>query len=94
MSPLEILIGKVLPGVFIGTAKATTIILVVFWFDIALRGDLLSLYAGIPAFLLSSIGVGAYDFRTVRYPAAGAAGGVSVYGSSCFLAGGWAGTDT
>lgn len=50
-------------------------------------GDLLSLYAGILAFLLSSIGVGAYDFRTVRYPAAGAAGGVSVYGSSCFF--GW-----
>ena len=59
MRPLEILIGKALPGFFIGTAEATVIILVaVFWFNIPLRGDLLSLYAGILVFLLSAIGVG------------------------------------
>ena len=59
LSPLEILIGKALPAFFIGTAEATVIILVaVFWFDIPLRGDLLSLYAGILVFLLSTIGVG------------------------------------
>jgi ABC-2 type transport system permease protein len=59
MKPLEILIGKALPGFLIGTVEATFIILVaVFWFDIPLRGDVLTLYIGILVFLLSAIGVG------------------------------------
>jgi drug efflux transport system permease protein len=59
LRPAEILIGKALPGLVIGTAEATFIVLmVVFWFEIPLRGELLALYVGIWLFLLSAIGIG------------------------------------
>lgn len=59
LRPVEILIGKALPGFIIGTAEATFIILmVVYWFDIPLRGNLLPLYLGLWLFLLSAIGIG------------------------------------
>ena len=57
--PLEILIGKAVPGFIIGTAEATLIIVVaVFWFQVPLLGGLSSLYTGLFLFLLSAIGVG------------------------------------
>ena len=59
LRPAEILMGKALPGLVIGTVEATFIILmVVYWFEIPLRGGLLPLYLGIWLFLLSAIGVG------------------------------------
>jgi ABC-2 type transport system permease protein len=59
MRPVEILIGKALPGFIIGTAEATIIILLtVYWFGVPLRGHVWELYAGLFLFLLSSIGVG------------------------------------
>jgi len=59
LRPVEILIGKALPGFIIGLVEATIIILAaVFWFEIPLRGSLLVLYTGITLFLLSAIGVG------------------------------------
>ncbi len=59
MTPFEILVGKSLPGVIIGTLEGTFIILVtIFWFDIPLRGNILALYAGLFTFLLSAIGIG------------------------------------
>jgi len=59
LRPLEILMGKALPGFIIGTVEATLIILVaVFWFQIPLRGSLPALYTGLFFFLLSAIGVG------------------------------------
>jgi ABC-2 type transport system permease protein len=59
MRPTEILLGKALPGVLIGLFEATLIIsLAVFWFDIPLRGQLLTLYTGLLLFLLSAIGAG------------------------------------
>ncbi len=57
--PVEILLGKALPGFIIGFAEATLIIcLAVFWFNIPLRGTLLTLYVGLFCFLLSTVGVG------------------------------------
>ena len=57
--PVEVIIGKALPGVFIGIAEATVIILAtVFWFDIPLRGNVLTLYTGLILFILSAIGIG------------------------------------
>jgi ABC-2 type transport system permease protein len=57
--PVEIIIGKALPGFFIGIAEATVIILAtVFWFDIPLRGNVLTLYTGLILFILSAIGIG------------------------------------
>lgn len=59
LRPIEILIGKSLPGVAIGVIETTAItLLAVLWFRIPLRGSVEALYAGLLLFLLSSIGVG------------------------------------
>jgi ABC-2 type transport system permease protein len=59
LRPVEILIGKSLPGLLIGLIQGSLIILVaMFWFDIPLRGSLGALYLGLGLFLLSAIGVG------------------------------------
>jgi ABC-2 type transport system permease protein len=59
LRPVEILIGKTLPGFLIGMAEASVIMLAaVFWFKVPLLGNLLTLYTGIALFLLSGVGVG------------------------------------
>jgi len=58
-TPAEILLGKMMPGFIVGMVEASFIILVaVFWFDVPLRGHLLTLYTGLALFLASAIGVG------------------------------------
>jgi ABC-2 type transport system permease protein len=57
--PVEILVGKALPGFIIGIFEATLIILIAtFWFQVPLRGSPLTLYTGMFCFLLSTIGMG------------------------------------
>ncbi|HEV2434854.1 MAG TPA: ABC transporter permease [Verrucomicrobiae bacterium] len=57
--PGEILLGKALPGFIIGLFEATLIILIaVLWFQVPLRGSLLTLYVGLLCFLLSTVGMG------------------------------------
>jgi ABC-2 type transport system permease protein len=59
LRPVEILLGKALPGIVIGFLEANLIILIaVLWFHVPLRGSLLALYIGLFLFLLSVIGVG------------------------------------
>jgi ABC-2 type transport system permease protein len=59
LRPVEILIGKSLPGFVIGIAEATVITLAaVLWFKVPLLGGLVTLYVGIALFLLSGVGVG------------------------------------
>jgi ABC-2 type transport system permease protein len=59
LRPVEILIGKTLPGFIIGLLEATLIMLAaVFWFKVPLLGSLLTLYTGIFLFLLTGAGVG------------------------------------
>ncbi len=59
LRPVEILIGKAIPGIIIGLLEATLIIvLTVNLFDIPLRGSIGALYLGIVLFLLSAAGVG------------------------------------
>lgn len=59
LRPVEILIGKALPGFIIGFLEATVIILAAtLWFRIPLLGSLLVLYVGVALFLLSAVGVG------------------------------------
>ncbi len=59
LRPVEILIGKALPGFIIGLAEASVIIfLAVNWFHVPLLGHLATLYLGLALFLLSAIGVG------------------------------------
>ena len=59
LRPVEILIGKALPGFIIGVSEASVIVLAaVLWFKVPLLGSLLTLYTGILLFLLSGVGVG------------------------------------
>ncbi len=59
MRPVEILVGKALPGLLLGLLEATAIVLIaVLWFQIPLRADLGTLYLGIALFLLAAVGVG------------------------------------
>jgi len=59
LRPVEILLGKTLPGFLVGLAEASLIMLAaVFWFKVPLLGSLFTLYTGIVLFLLSGIGVG------------------------------------
>ncbi|MBU1424041.1 MAG: ABC transporter permease [Gammaproteobacteria bacterium] len=59
MRPVELLIGKTLPGFIIGIGEASVIVLAaVFWFKVPLLGSLLTLYTGLLLFLLSGVGVG------------------------------------
>jgi ABC-2 type transport system permease protein len=59
LRPVEILLGKALPGILIGTAEATLILLIaVLWFRIPILGSLLVLYTGLALFLLSAVGAG------------------------------------
>ncbi len=59
LRPVEILLGKTLPGFIIGMAEATIITLAaVYWFKVPMMGSLLTLYAGVAVFLLTGAGVG------------------------------------
>jgi ABC-2 type transport system permease protein len=59
LRPLDILLGKSLPGVMIGFGEATVMIgIVTLWFEVPLRGSLFTLYLGVGVFLLSAVGVG------------------------------------
>ncbi len=57
--PLEILIGKALPGLIVGLLEGTGIVLIaVLWFHVPLLGSLAALYLGLIFFLMSAVGVG------------------------------------
>jgi len=59
LRPVEILIGKSIPGCVIGLAEGTVCLLAAaLWFKVPLRGNLLMLYGGLGLFLLSAVGVG------------------------------------
>ncbi|VAW95942.1 ABC-type efflux pump permease component YbhR [hydrothermal vent metagenome] len=59
LRPVEILIGKAIPGMVIGLVEATIVlILMVVLFNIPMRGDIGALYLGIILFLLSATGMG------------------------------------
>jgi ABC-2 type transport system permease protein len=59
LRPVEILIGKSIPGILIGLIEGSFILLVVvFWFEVPLRGSLGALYLGMLLFLLSAVGIG------------------------------------
>ncbi len=55
----EILIGKAMPGLVVGVAESSIIILItVYWFKVPLLGSLAALYAGLSIYILAIIGVG------------------------------------
>ncbi len=57
--PVEIMAGKALPSMLVGTVQATTILLVAqLWFRIPFAGSFVTLYAGLSLFLLAAVGIG------------------------------------
>jgi ABC-2 type transport system permease protein len=57
--PAEIMAGKALPSMLVGTTQATTILLVAqLWFQIPFSGSFLTLYAAMSLFLLAAVGIG------------------------------------
>ncbi len=59
LRPVELIVGKIVPGLVIGLAESVVIILVaVHAYGVPLVGDLWLLYLGLVVFLLSVIGVG------------------------------------
>ncbi len=59
MRPVDILLGKGVPGLLIGVTEASvTIAAAVWWFDVPLRGGLLPLYLGLFLFVVACVGIG------------------------------------
>ncbi|HEX8986865.1 MAG TPA: ABC transporter permease [Rhodocyclaceae bacterium] len=59
LRPVEILIGKTVPGLVVGVIQATVILLVAtLWFKVPFLGSLAAFYAGLALFLLSGVGAG------------------------------------
>lgn len=59
MRPIDILLGKGLPGLLIGVIEASVIVAAaVWWFDVPLRGGLPALYLGLVLFVTATTGIG------------------------------------
>jgi ABC-2 type transport system permease protein len=59
LRPLDILIGKSLPGLVIGLVEGSVVILAThFWFDVPLEGGLAQLYTGMFLFTAAVTGIG------------------------------------
>jgi ABC-2 type transport system permease protein len=57
--PAEIMAGKALPAMMIGTIQATGVLLVAqLWFHIPFAGSLVTLYTGLLLFVLAAVGIG------------------------------------
>ncbi|SET25779.1 ABC-2 type transport system permease protein [Nitrosospira multiformis] len=58
-SPMEIMVGKVIPIVTIGLLQSTIVLLVsLYWFEVPLAGSLVTLYTGLALFIIASVGLG------------------------------------
>jgi len=59
LRPFELLIGKSLPGMLIGTFEGSFILfMAINWFDVPFRGSYGALYLGLILFILSAVGIG------------------------------------
>jgi len=59
LTPIQILVGKALPTIFVGLLQATIIFLIVrFWFGVPLHGSLALLYLGLIIFMSAAVGIG------------------------------------
>lgn len=59
LKPVEILVGKAMPGLVIGAFEGTFIlVLTIFWFKVPFTGSLLVLYTGLLLYLMAAIGTG------------------------------------
>jgi len=59
LTPLQILIGKAIPAVAVGTIQSTLIFLIIrFWFQVPMAGSIVLLYLGIIVFNIAVVGMG------------------------------------
>lgn len=59
LRPVDILVGKAVPGILIGLLEGSFILLLVlYWFGVPLRGNPGALYLGLVLFLFSAVGIG------------------------------------
>jgi len=59
--PVEIMVGKAIPAMIIGTVQATSALLVAqLWFRIPFAGSYVTLYVGLILFLLAAVGIGLF----------------------------------
>lgn len=59
MTPMQILIGKSLPSIFVGLLQSTFILLIIrFWFEVPMNGSPWLLYFGLICFTVAAVGVG------------------------------------
>ncbi|MEJ2142323.1 MAG: ABC transporter permease [Gammaproteobacteria bacterium] len=59
LRPVEILIGKSIPGILIGLVEGSFILfMATAWFEVPLRGSLAGLYLGMFLFIFSGVGIG------------------------------------
>lgn len=59
LSPLEIMVGKAIPPVLIGLLQSTLILLITrWWFQVPMAGSPITLYTGLLAFVVASVGIG------------------------------------
>ncbi len=61
LRPVEIIVGKTIPSMMVGTVQATNVLLVAqLWFHIPFQGSFFVLYAGLLLFLLAAVGLGLF----------------------------------
>jgi ABC-2 type transport system permease protein len=61
LRPAEIIVGKTIPSMLIGTVQATNVLLVAqLWFRIPFQGSFLVLYAGLILFMMAAVGLGLF----------------------------------
>lgn len=59
LTPMQILVGKALPPIFVGLLQSTLILLVIrFWFQVPMNGSPWLLYFGLVTFTVASVGIG------------------------------------
>ena len=59
LTPMQILVGKALPAMFVGLVQSTIILLVIrFWFQIPMTGSVGLMYLGLVTFTLAAVGIG------------------------------------
>lgn len=59
LTPIQILIGKALPSIFVGLVQSTIIFLIIlYWFAIPMAGSVGLLYLGLVIFTTAAVGIG------------------------------------
>lgn len=59
LTPIQILVGKALPAIFVGLTQSTIVLLIVrFWFGVPMSGSPLVLYLGLFGFTGAAVGIG------------------------------------